>query len=138
MSRRTVSWLAWSLFGFYVTTLLTTLGLIAWGDANVEQGFVVIGVGFALVGALVARREPANAVGWLLLATALSVGLQELAVAYLDAADGPARLIAAWLALQLGWLYFALVLLPLVFPTGRLLSPRWRWAVWAGLGGALI
>ena len=46
----------------------------------------------------------------------------------------------AWLSLWIWWPAYGLVpLVLLVFPDGRLLSPRWRWAVWlAGAGVALL
>ena len=138
MTRRTAATLAWSLFGWYVLMTAITLALVAASSATSAQLFVVMASGFAVVGALVAAREPGNPVGWLLLAAAISVGLQELAVAYLSDTTRPGAVAAAWLAIQLGWLYAGLVLLPLVFPTGRLLSPRWRVAVYSGVGGFVL
>ena len=81
MTRRTAATLAWSLFGWYVLMTAITLALVAASSATSAQLFVVMAFGFAVVGALVAAREPGNPVGWLLLAAAISVGLQELAAA---------------------------------------------------------
>ncbi|HZJ06583.1 MAG TPA: hypothetical protein VFD59_14070 [Nocardioidaceae bacterium] len=139
MTRRAATTgLAWALFGFFVLTLVATLALIAWSSAATDQLFVFTAFGFGLVGALVAAREPGNAVGWLLLAAAVSFGLQELAVAYLAEPGRPGDGVAVWFDAQLGWLFVALVLLPLLFPNGRLLSPRWRVAVWVGLAGFVL
>jgi len=126
------------LFGWYVLMMAITLALVAASSATSAQLFVVMAFGFAFVGALVAAREPRNPVGWLLLAAAISVGLQELAVAYLSETTRPGAVAAGWLAIQLGWLYVGLMLLPLVFPTGRLLSPRWRAVVHSGVAGFVL
>jgi signal transduction histidine kinase len=89
------------------------------------------------VGALVAWRQPANRVGWLLLSIALFAILVDLPRLY--AGYGvyvhpgllPAALWGYWLN-QVAWIILftqLMVLLPLVFPDGRLLSRRWMMVV---------
>jgi hypothetical protein len=89
-------------------------------------------VGYAAAGALVALRHPENPVGWLLLGVALTVSMQVAGDTYVIPHSYPGYVAVAWVS---GWLFdvwFALVVvfLPLVFPTGRLLSPRWRVVWW--------
>jgi hypothetical protein len=101
---------------------------------------------FACVGALVVRRQPRNPVGWMLLAIAgcfaVSTDAGLYAVwRYLEGHQGlPLARLAVALA-PLGW-FSLLLILPLtvlLFPDGRLPSPRWRWpmfvylAVWAAV-----
>jgi hypothetical protein len=95
---------------------------------------------YPLVGALITARQPANPVGWLLLAVGALFMVDGTTGAYarytLAVAPGslPGGLVLAWV----GALAFApivwvlLILLPLYFPTGRLLSSRWRLVAWAG------
>lgn len=97
------------------------------------------------VGALVASRRPDNAIGWILLATALSIGAGLFTTVYsawaIEARHGsvPFGLAAAWLQ---SWLFvpaFGLLLfLVLLFPTGRLASPRWRWVARSGAAGTVV
>jgi hypothetical protein len=101
----------------------------------------------ALVGAVVATRQPRNAVGWLLGLIPLSFGLLFFGNSLywqltLPAGDaGRTAVYAAWLA---NWTWIpaivaAFALLPLLFPTGRPLSPRWRPLVGIAIGaGAVI
>ena len=84
------------------------------------------------VGALVAWRRPANRIGWLLLAIAFSAIFLDLPKLYAGVATYvypglPGADWFYWLS-QVAWMFlFAqlLVLLPLWFPDGRLLSRRW-------------
>jgi hypothetical protein len=96
---------------------------------------------FAVVGALVASRQPANRVGWLLLAAGLCMAVTSLGESYaryaLITAPGslPGGIYAAWMLVTLfGMVAILAIFLPLYFPTGRLLSPRWRSILWAGIG----
>jgi len=88
---------------------------------------------FGVVGLVVAWRRPANPLGWIMLGGALFGTLSEDASFY-TVADYRLRhggLPLGWLALlaQPGWapavMMFGLVVL--LFPDGRLPSPRWRW-----------
>jgi hypothetical protein len=97
---------------------------------------------FSAVGAVVATRRPAHPIGWLLLAAGLACALQllsgEYAVSTLVLGYGhlPYGPTAEWLSYLLqpavvSILFFSL----LVFPTGRLLSSRWRVVAWVGVCG---
>jgi hypothetical protein len=126
-------WLAWSLFGLFVGLAAATPVLVAVRDGNASDALVAIGIGFALVGALVASRHPANAVGWLLLVAAVALGLDTFMSAYVKASL-PGAPLAGWFTswLFFVWLYLPTLFLALVFPAGRLLSRRWRVVVWIG------
>lgn len=131
MSKRSATWLAWSLFGLFVLTVAAAFCLVFFGRGIGDDQLVVLAFGYAAVGALVASREPANAIGWLLLAIALTFGLSDLSYAYARDPGLPGAVAVAWFA---GWIYFAPIylattMLPLMFPTGRLPSPRWRIAL---------
>jgi hypothetical protein len=91
---------------------------------------------FVLVGALIVSRQPRNLIGWLLLVPSLSDILSVSAAAYLQVAavesPGANFLILAALWFR-NWDWWGLIgpslMIFLLFPTGRLLSPSWRWVV---------
>lgn len=99
-----------------------------------------IAVAFPILGAFIVSRRPANVVGWLWLATAgvaVAFLAEQYAVHALIAEPGslPGGTWAAWVAAFV-WLpgYLALwTLVPLVFPDGRLPSPRWRPVLWVAV-----
>src|SRR6202162_3453705 len=101
-------------------------------NSSSVAGFAAI-LAMSSVGALVAWRRPANLIGWLLLAIAFSALFIDLPHLYVGVAvyvhPGllPAALWVNWVG-QLVWIFlFAglLVVLPLLYPTGALLSRRW-------------
>jgi hypothetical protein len=128
-------WLAWSLFGLFVALAVATPVLVVVHGGNASDALVAVGIGFALVGALVASRQPTNAVGWLLLVAAVALGMDTFTTVYLTWVSLPGTALAAWLNSWLFfiWLYLPALFLTLVFPTGRLLSRRWRVVVWLGV-----
>jgi hypothetical protein len=91
----------------------------------------------AAVGTLLSVRVPSNAVGWLVLVSAVLLGVEFLALDYAQAstefADGswPGTSVAFWLYGNLLALPVLIMVIgiPLTFPDGRVPSPRWRWAV---------
>ena len=96
---------------------------------------VLLSLTFATVGALVLARQPANRVGWVLCIVGVAVGIGDFAFQYADLAlygsgpDLPAGALAAWFSnLGLSPIFGLLALSLLLFPDGRLLSPRWRLA----------
>ena len=97
-------------------------------------------MGMGIVGALSLSRAPDNRIGWLLLWVAITVGAAfTTGEASIYAAVHGEHTLASWLAwpgntLWTLGLFPLLILLPLVFPDGRLPSSRWRWLAWAGVG----
>jgi len=125
-------------------------GRIAWGAAAVlgllivagvlihqvtldEGGFLLpVAIPFTAVGALLAAKRPSNPIGWLFLGfgAVASVAFAASSYAYRELADGPSRAgdVAAAVASHIWHPGFGLLVFAfLVFPNGRLLSPRWRW-----------
>ncbi|HEY1777808.1 MAG TPA: hypothetical protein VGG41_16750 [Solirubrobacteraceae bacterium] len=114
--------------------LQALIGHSAWSSTGVADGVagVVSAIAFTTVGTVVARREPQNPMGWLLIAVVLCVEVGTVApsYAYLDYArqHGTLPLGHVAVVLSAAWEYsFALMpLIVLLFPDGRL-GPRWRW-----------
>ena len=136
---------AWWLTGsalVVLTAALVLLGLNA-GRLNAGRigfyGLLSVGVlAYAGAGGLIARRVPGNAIGWLLGLAGLSLTMAMLTEQYalyglvtapgaVPAAKAAGSLSGAAVALTV-ILMFVLVLL---FPDGRLPSPRWRPVLWA-------
>jgi hypothetical protein len=107
-----------------------------WGEVTVIV--VVLGT----LGALVAARRPEHPVGWLFAGIGLAGAVQLVAGNYAMAARAdpalPAGDIAAVAAEELRITGLGMVAaVMLLFPTGRLPSPRWRPVAWAGAAGLL-
>ncbi len=101
-------------------------------------------VAYALVGGLIAVRQPRNPLGWIFSAVGVFAGLTSLlgdrnylGLCLWSGAVAPCIQIAQWLSL---WVWMPTTMLPmsfvlLLFPDGRLPSRRWRPVAWsAGLG----
>jgi hypothetical protein len=131
VSGRASTVLAWSLFALSVAIAVANLALVAAGRGG-DDFFTVVAIGYPLVGALVASRQPRNTVGWLLLAIGIFLMLGGLLDSNIRSASAPALAVSAWLSdwTWYVWLTLAGVFLPLVFPSGRLVSPRWRPVLW--------
>lgn len=119
---------------------IVTAGLVRQLTAlNVGPTCVLILV-YAGVGVVVARRQPGNPVGWILLAFILLFMLSAdggyYAVYAFSLGHNGLPLAAAAVLVQPFWTV-ALGLIPLVillFPDGRLTSRRWRLVLWAYTG----
>jgi hypothetical protein len=96
----------------------------------------LIGPTFATLGALIVSRRPRNIIGWLFLVPSVASGMQFFSgqyatVALSEASRLPAGAYVAWLSTILqSTSVFAVIFLLMLFPTGRLPSPRWRVLAW--------
>ncbi|MDQ3779406.1 MAG: sensor histidine kinase [Chloroflexota bacterium] len=131
-----VSWLLCALSAMLVAGALVFAVL---NDTGVgAMIFFVSVMACAVVGGLVVSRQPRHPVGWFFLASALSYAIVVLTSEYatygLLTEPGSLPLARAMVWPQ-GWLWvpgavLILVFLPLYFPDGRLVSPRWRPVAW--------
>jgi hypothetical protein len=99
--------------------------------------FVVFIASLGFVGTLIVTRRPRNSIGWILwgsgiLATAAVAGDDYVSASFESFAGTlPGTIWVAWLIGQafIPVIGAMMVLVPLLFPDGRLLSRRWRWVV---------
>jgi hypothetical protein len=136
--------LAWSVCALSVS--FTGLGLFflvlngSFEDlVNESLGIdAALALTFPAVGAVIASRRPGNAVGWIFCVVGLCGGAEVFTVEYgvyalvTNPGSLPAGVIAAWIGT---WIWLPSVTLTttfllLLFPHGRLLSPRWRPVAW--------
>jgi hypothetical protein len=150
MSRRTVAWFAWSVWALTVPATVLTLIFASFNEPSPslwdEVLLPVLILTFSTVGALVASYRPENAIGWLFLTGAFVWIVGELTLEYgvyaliTDPGALPAGVWAAWFgawARGIGWFVIVTFLL-LLFPTGRLPSPRWRPVLWGTVGSVVL
>lgn len=137
--------MSWIAVIVIVIELVVTIVLHVGDFGLPELATVLFVLTTALVGLLTARRVHDNPIGRLLLAAAVAYATGGLAVTLIDDAaidpQNPLFAVAAIvgnLAFGLGFGILATFVL-LLFPTGRLPSPRWAIVGWmAGVGLALL
>jgi len=120
------------------------LAALAGLNASAGSGSLIFAPVFGVLGFAVAWRKPGNRLGWMLLGAVGFLVLSGAAGAYAVAVyrQHHPGLPFGWVAvlLQPGWApaiaLFGLTVL--LFPDGRLPSPRWRWALWAYLAVAAL
>jgi hypothetical protein len=146
---RLAGWLIVTLYVAGVCANLWFESRLGLPDKDPLQGVVLL-VGFAafaVVGALVVAKRPANPVGWILATVALMVAVfpaGDSYAAYVMSTQGQPDALAVLGAWAQGWYWYLLislvfVYLPLLFPDGRLPSRRWLpLAVVPGLGTLAI
>ena len=159
MGTRASARLAWPLAGLLTGVVAVTfgIGLLRQGSSGgvlrlAGDALISLGVpaAFATVAALILSRQPRNTIGWVLMVpvgafvvgTPLENHVQHLAPSYPE--PTVSLLLAMWFG-NWGWLLliFPLLHIPLLFPSGRPPTPRWRWVsvaaiVWAALFVLLI
>ena len=145
--------IVWLLFGLSV--VLAGAGLALWALTRsievstlpriADPALMVAFLAYAAVGSLIVSRRFGNRVGWIFVAAGVGFEFvffcQEYAIYALRKSPGTlpggswAGLVAdlaATAALGLG------IFLPLLFPTGHLLSRRWRVVAWLGAASLLV
>ena len=146
-SQKRIAALAWVLCAICVMT--NSVQVILWTarltarptlfDAVEAYGWgLFMPVVFSILGALVIARQPGNRVGWLMMIITLvsAIPISD----YLYTMPHPTVITPRlWLLLWVeGWswipLIFPIFLIPLYYPTGQLVSPRWKWVTWLAVG----
>jgi hypothetical protein len=146
---------AWSLFGlsvFFAAAALALWAITRSLDVSdltevraTEPAFIVASLAYTAVGSLIVARRFGNRVGWLFLAGGLLLGLgllaQEYAIYALRWSSEPLP-VGAWASVLADSLPVAAIglgsLLLLIYPTGHLLSRRWRPVVWLSVCSMVV
>ena len=147
MSVRTVAWLVRSvvalalLFGVLGCLLLLLNDRFPPPSGETLLAFLT----FLVVGVVIASRRPENPIGWMScvigLASVLEFFAQEYAVYTLKTRPGalPGGVWMAWTQVWTATTVWALMFLALLlFPDGRLPSPRWRPLAWIAAGALIL
>jgi hypothetical protein len=131
--------LAWSVWSIAMAQVLAGFVLAVLSRLEFHQivdtyllTLAMNALAYGSVGLLIATRRPAHRMGWLFLAVSLTSGLPIIAGQYsryalLVEPDSPSLPLVGWL-FRWVWLtsYPIAAWIVLLFPDGRLLSPRWR------------
>jgi hypothetical protein len=147
--------LAWTLCGVTVLLAVAQVVILLRAEAplfsaeTLDDGFPLVTLATVVasaVGVLIVSRYPRHRVGWLFLVGQVGtiLGLVTQSYAFVVLTEGTASRTVGqwtmWVSLQFGGV-FALTLVALLLllaPDGRLLSPRWRWAVAVVLLGIVV
>ena len=139
MSGRIAARVAWGLCGLTLVLILCAVALSVLNRYDLrDQTFLIGEAAAALVGGLISARRPANPVGWLIAGHALCFTLGEFTRQYAiyglltEPGSLPLARAMAWPPYWVWYpgLILTVAFLPLYFPDGRLVSPRWRPVVW--------
>jgi hypothetical protein len=129
------TWVAGSMLAIFVAGYGVGVPLsVANGKFEQDSSLLLAFAAFMAVGAVIVAHRPGNAVGWIFSAIGLLTATGVLATEYAAyisrtrPGSPPLVVLAAWYT---AWWWFptlvlVLVFTPLMFPTGRLLSTRWR------------
>ncbi|MDP9484031.1 MAG: hypothetical protein M3P84_12515 [Chloroflexota bacterium] len=154
-SARSVVWLQRLATALAVVAVAEASGVLlisAVGDERFRIGFELPVVGFLasvvlfpIVGALIVQRRPVTRVPWLMITIGLGFGFALLTYGYGTIGTPPGRpLPGAAEALVISQTLFvpvpgaAVAWLLLLFPTDRLLSPRWKAVGFIAVGGTVL
>jgi hypothetical protein len=129
---------AWSMLAIFVVCLAIAVALQVVNGSfqrapGVNLGLYLAFTAFMVVGAVIVAHRPGNAVGWLFSAVGLLSITGVLAMEYAGYAyitrpgSLPGAVVAAWYQQWWSWMLIVVfVFTLLLFPTGRLLTARWR------------
>jgi signal transduction histidine kinase len=142
--RARLPWVCWSI----VTLLSAGIVLLSAVNHTLDDetyfGVVLIAMAlsYATVGAVLASRSPRNAIGWLMIVVGLSISITGFATEYTvygyENTGDPVPTLGPLVALASNtfWLpmFASLILLVLLYPSGRVPGPRWRFVPPAIIG----
>jgi signal transduction histidine kinase len=149
VNERTARRLAWSALAVFIAlagvgnTLVALNGKRGDVASNVLFGSIFMAISF--IGAVIASRQPGNAIGWLLLGATGVIAMAFVSDQYsiygvlTNPGGVPGPQWALWVT-QWAWVVGIIpliVYLFLLFPNGRVLSARWRLVGWAA-GGLVV
>jgi hypothetical protein len=131
------TWVAWSMLAVFAVGYGAAPLSVANGNFQRQPGYylalVLAFTAFMVVGAVIVAHRPGNAIGWIFSAIGLLSSAGVLGIEYAEYAyvTRPGSLPGAVVGASIQWFWFPvlgliLVFTPLLFPTGRLLSARWR------------
>ena len=140
MSTRVTTRLAWSLCALSLVMTILSVLLLALNYSHPKThvyGFwlenTVLPISFSIIGAVIASRLPANALGWLFFAAACVSAVAHLSGEYAIYAllaqpdTVPAGEALAWLTSWVWVLFIGCTVLSLLFfPDGHLPDSRWK------------
>ena len=153
---RSAIWLAWALWAIYLLLQTAALAVAFLARSYSDRAetltlfsrfllFLPFSFAFPTVGALIAARHPRNPIGWLFLSIGLLAVFGGFAEGYwrytLFVWPGslPAGELMLWVNVRPYDIQLILILLLiLLFPTGRPLSQRWSVVGWLIILGGLI
>ena len=132
--------IAWPLAAFWLLAWLTAVALVIANRSAIQTVSqadpvdLILPIGFAVIGTLLASRTPRNPIGWIFLGIAVIGALSGISTEYVfrstHFAPLPFTEWAAWIHDPLNWFVFPAglaTLFFLTFPEGHLSSRRWRW-----------
>jgi MFS family permease len=109
------------------------VGAFGFGEAAMV-GYVIEGLTWASIGAVLVLRRPENAVGWLMVLVGVGYSLSQLTVSmtFAFAAERTAQgdrlaQVAGWVTVLLQLVAILQIAIGFLFPTGRAQSPGWGW-----------
>jgi len=140
---------AWIFFGL-IAASVTAAVIFDFSTRPAGDNFALaeimtpfVPVSFAFVGALIISRQPSNVIGLLMMLPGLSlfflvdVFLRPYLIGLLPPPESPTPvfLLILWFS-NWNWLLlvYPLMFIMVLFPTGRPLTPRWRWLIYFGVG----